>query len=61
MTKTIETIETVGNTEAVKLLQEFKEVASKIVKLKECTKTDAQMIRKAYNNINLRINQESAF
>jgi len=46
---------------AVMLLQTFKEVAAKLVKLPECTKTHADMLRKVYGHISLKLNQGKAF
>lgn len=45
----------------VDMLSKFKDLAALMVKSKYCTKTDAQMLRKVYGSISLRVNQISAF
>lgn len=45
----------------VDLLMKFQDVAKIMVKSKYCTKTDAQMLRKVYGNIQIRVSQNTAF
>lgn len=46
---------------AVQHLQTLKESAAWLVKTKFVTQTDANMLRKVYGNINLKLNQNSFF
>lgn len=46
---------------AIQQLEKLKEASAFLVKTKFLTQTDANMLRKVYGNINLRLNQKTFF